>query len=301
MSGSWPSFPSTAVRRKVVMQANRNGYLYVIERATGKLVAANAFVKVNWADGIDKETGRPVWSAETRSRGRKGEKQRIYPAVSGGKNWGPMSFDPTTRLLYINTNEWGMDYEPAPVEQVANLKAGQPHYGVKFPAAFDADKRGLLRATDPLTGKAKWELPFKSPNIAGTLATAGGLVFTGMLTGEFIAVDADTGKIVWQFQTPSGIVGQPITWEKDGKQYVTVTSGIGGVYALKMGDPNVAKVPAGGIALDLQAVRGLKRSAVGKSQHETTLLRARASSRKVADFSYKNHATEQILGAKSRF
>ena len=232
--------------RKVVMHADRNGYLYVIERATGKLVAANAFVKVNWADGIDKETGRPVWSAETKAVVDKGEKQRIYPAVSGGKNWGPMAFDPTRRLLYINTNEWGMDYEPAPVEQVANLKAGQPHYGVKFPAAFDADKRGLLRATDPLTGKAKWELPFKSPNIAGVLATAGGLVFTGMLTGELIAVDADTGKIVWQFQTPSGIVGQPITWEKDGKQYVTVTSGIGGVYALKMGDPNVAKVPAGG-------------------------------------------------------
>ena len=232
--------------RKVVMHADRNGYLYVIERATGKLVAANAFVKVNWADGIDKETGRPVWSAETKAVVDKGEKQRIYPAVSGGKNWGPMAFDPTRRLLYINTNEWGMDYEPAPVEQVANLKAGQPHYGVKFPAAFDAAKRGLLRATDPLTGKAKWELPFKSPNIAGVLATAGGLVFTGMLTGEFIAVDADTGKIVWQFQTPSGIVGQPITWEKDGKQYVTVTSGIGGVYALKMGDPNVAKVPAGG-------------------------------------------------------
>ena len=232
--------------RKVVMHADRNGYLYVIERATGKLVAANAFVKVNWADGIDKETGRPVWSVETKAVVDKGEKQRIYPAVSGGKNWGPMAFDPTRRLLYINTNEWGMDYEPAPVEQVANLKAGQPHYGVKFPAAFDPDKRGLLRATDPLTGKAKWELPFKSPNIAGALATAGGLVFTGMLTGEFIAVDADTGKIVWQFQTPSGIVGQPITWEKDGKQYVTVTSGIGGVYALKMGDPNVAKVPAGG-------------------------------------------------------
>ena len=238
--------PVDGATRKVIMQANRNGYLYVIERATGKLVAANAFVKVNWADGIDKETGRPVWSAETKAVVDKGEKQRIYPAVSGGKNWGPMSFDPTRRLLYINTNDWGMDYEPAPVDQVANLKAGQPHYGVKFPAVFDADKRGHLRATDPLTGKAKWELPFKSPNIAGTLATAGGLVFTGMLTGEFIAVDADTGKIVWQFQTPSGIVGQPVTWEKDGKQYVTVTSGIGGVYALKMGDPNVAKVPAGG-------------------------------------------------------
>lgn len=191
--------PIASGTRKVIMHADRNGYLYVIERATGKLVAANAFVKVNWADGIDKETGRPVWSAETKAVVDKGEKQRIYPAVSGGKNWGPMSFDPTKQLLYINTNDWGMDYEPAPVEQVANLKAGQPHYGVKFPAVFDADKRGHLRAIDPLTGKAKWELPFKSPNIAGTMATAGGLVFTGMLTGEFIAVDADTGKIVWQF------------------------------------------------------------------------------------------------------
>ena len=162
----------------------------------------------------------------------------------GGKNWEPMAFDPTRRLLYINTNEWGMDYEPAPVEQVANLKAGQPHYGVKFPAVFDADKRGPIcgRPIRSL-GKAKWELPFKSPNIAGTLATAGGLVFTGMLTGEFVAVDADTGKILWQFQTPSGIVGQPITWEKDGKQYVTVTSGTAGVYRLQDGRSQPPRFP----------------------------------------------------------
>jgi alcohol dehydrogenase (cytochrome c) len=237
--------PVGGVTRKVIMQANRNGFLYVVERATGKLVAANPFVKVNWTEGLDKETGRPILSAETKAVDQ-GKKARIYPAVSGGKNWGPMAFNPTTGLLYINTNDWGMDYEPAPVEQVANLKAGQPHYGVKFPAVYDPDKRGHLRALDPLTAKVKWELPFKSPNIAGTMVTAGGLVFTGMLTGEFIAVDAETGKIVWQFQTPSGIVGQPITWEKDGKQYVTVTSGIGGVYALKSGDPNIAKVPAGG-------------------------------------------------------
>jgi alcohol dehydrogenase (cytochrome c) len=76
--------------------------------------------------------------------------------------------------------------------------------------------------------------------------TAGGVVLTGTLTGEFIAVDADTGKILWQFQTPSGIIGQPVTWERDGKQYVTVTSGIGGVYALKTADPNLVHVPAGG-------------------------------------------------------
>jgi alcohol dehydrogenase (cytochrome c) len=106
--------------------------------------------------------------------------------------------------------------------------------------------RGHLRAIDPMTGKSKWSIPVKSPNWAGTLVTAGGLVFTGELTGEFIAVDSDTGKILWQFQTPSGIIGQPVTWERDGKQYVTVTSGTGGVYVLKTPDPNLVHVPPGG-------------------------------------------------------
>ena len=231
---------------KVIMQANRNGFLYVVDRTTGKVLAANPFVKVTWADRIDLTTGRPVWSEDTKRIVENGGKVRVYPSVSGGKNWAPMSFNLTTGLLYMNTLDFGMDYETAPAEQIANLKPGQPHYGVKFPRVFDPDKRGYLRAIDPLTGKAKWEVPFKSPNIAGTLVTAGGLVFTGQQTGEFMAFDSGTGKLLWQFQTPSGIVGQPITWERDGMQYVTITSGIGGVYALKSGDPNLAHVPAGG-------------------------------------------------------
>jgi alcohol dehydrogenase (cytochrome c) len=232
--------------QKVIMQANRNGFLYVIERTTGKLLRANKFVKVNWADQIDMKTGRPVWSEDTKTVIAEGGKFLIYPAVAGGKNWAPMSFNPITGLLYVNTLDFGMNYETLPADQIANLKAGQPHYGVKFPGHYDADKRGYLRAIDPLTGKAKWEIPFQSPNIAGTMVTAGGLVFTGQLTGEFFAADADSGKILWQFQTPSGVVGQPITWEKDGRQYITVTSGIGGVYALKSGDPRLVRVPAGG-------------------------------------------------------
>jgi len=110
----------------------------------------------------------------------------------------------------------------------------------------DPEPRGYLRAIDPLTGKSKWMTGFKSPNWAGTLVTAGGLVFTGELTGEFIAVDADTGKILWQFQTPSGIIGQPVTWERDGKQYVTIASGAGGVYFERTPDPNLAHVAKGG-------------------------------------------------------
>ena len=109
----------------------------------------------------------------------------------------------------------------------------------------DPNPRGYLKAIDPVTGDVKWQLPGKSPNWAGTLVTAGSVVFTGKQTGEFIAVDAETGKALWQFQTPSGIASQPITWELDGKQYVTVASGSGGLRTQTAGDKNLEHVPAG--------------------------------------------------------
>ena len=234
--------------RQVIMQANRNGFLYLLERATGKLLAANKFVKVTWAERIDMATGRPVWSAETKAA-LEGKTVQVWPSVVGGKNWHPMSYSPVSQLLYVNTTAFGWDYQPLPREEVANLKPGQPHYGVKRPLVFlydDPNGRGYLRAIEPLTGQSKWAVPFKSPNFSGTLVTAGGLVFTGRLTGEFMAVDAETGTILWEFQTSAGIVGQPITWERDGKQYVTVTSGATGPYVMRAGDPNLANVPAGG-------------------------------------------------------
>jgi alcohol dehydrogenase (cytochrome c) len=233
--------------RKVVMQAGRNGFFYVLDRATGTLIAANNYVKVTWADGVDLETGRPRWTEPTKQVILGPAKITTYPNISGGTNWFPMSYGPLTGLAYVNTINIGMTYEPDPIDTIKDLKRGQPHYGVKRQNIYpDPDHRGFLKAIDPLTGKSKWESGFKSPNWAGTLVTAGGLVFTGTLTGEFIAVDADTGKILWQFQTPSGIIGQPVTWERDGNQYVTITSGIGGVYALKTLDPNLTHVPAGG-------------------------------------------------------
>ena len=234
--------------RKVVMQANRNGFLYVLERATGKLLAANKFVKVNWAERIDMSTGRPVWTEVTKAA-LEGKPVQVWPHLSGGKNWHPMSYSPISKLIYLNTTSFGWDYQPLPSEEVANLKPGQPHYGIKRPFVYifdDPDGRGHLRAVDPLTGQTKWAVPFKSPNFSGTLVTAGGLVFTGRLTGEFMAVDAATGKTLWEFQTSAGIVGQPITWERDGKQYVTITNGATGPYVMRSGDPNLANVPAGG-------------------------------------------------------
>lgn len=233
--------------RKVVMQASRNGFFYVLDRKTGKLLAANPYVKVTWADRVDLRTGRPVWSQATKQILTGTEQITTFPSISGGTNWFPMSYSPDTGLAYVNTLNIGMKYQPMAADAVRSFKPDQPEMGVKYRGIFpDPDARGYLKAIDPMTGRARWQTPFKSPNWSGTLVTAGGLVFTGELTGEFIAVDALTGKILWRFQTPSGIIGQPITWEQGGKQYVTVPSGIGGVYVLHTPDANLAHVPPGG-------------------------------------------------------
>jgi alcohol dehydrogenase (cytochrome c) len=148
-------------------------------------------------------------------------------------------------MLYINTLHVGMTYEaPEPPK----LKPGTPSGAgtvKRTVVTDDPNVRGYLKAVDPLTGKSKWETPYKSPNYSSTMVTASNLVFTGVMTGEFQALDADTGKILWSFQTPSGIVGQPVTWERNGKQYVTVLSGLGGVYAQRGGDPNLENLPTG--------------------------------------------------------
>lgn len=234
--------------RKVVMQAARNGFFYVLDRATGKLLTANKYVKVTWADRVDMATGRPVWSESTKQILDHVAHVETWPFTAGGTNWFPMSFSPQTGLAYVNTFNIGEEYEPLPPGQLGDLQPGDRSGGntVKTKNIYpEGEARGYLKAVDPLTGQAKWQTGFKSPNYSGTLVTAGGLVFTGELTGEFIAVDANSGKVLWQFQTPSGIIGQPVTWEKDGEQYVTVTSGIGGVY-IRQPDPNLQHVPRGG-------------------------------------------------------
>ncbi len=229
--------------RKVLAQANRNGFFYVLDRASGKLLAANPYVKVNWADKIDMATGRPVESDVSR-RARAGEDVMVWPSVVGGKNWSPMSWNPATGLAYANTLNVSWPYQLAKPE----YKKGEWYLGVNFRGVdFPKDQpHGHLSAIDPMTGKSQWQLPWPGqPSMAGTLSTASGLVFTGAATGEFMAVDARNGKKLWEFQTGSGIIGLPVAWEHQGKQYVTVLSGAGGVWAL-LGDERMSQVPAGG-------------------------------------------------------
>jgi alcohol dehydrogenase (cytochrome c) len=235
--------PVNGTPTKVIIQANRSGIFYVVERATGKLVAANPYVKVTWTEGIDKSTGRPIPS-DAFKRVLAGENVEIWPSGSGGTNWYPMSFSPQTGLAYVNTMNLGTTYRAIPAAQVPQLKVGGDFQQVKR-TNIAPEIRGYLNAIDPLTGKSKWQIPFKSPNWSGTLVTASNIVFSGTMTGDFIAVDAQEGQVLWRFQTSSGIIAPPVTWEQDGKQMLAVLSGIGGVYSPAR-DPGIRNVPKGG-------------------------------------------------------
>ena len=226
---------------KVLMDTNRNGFQYVLDRTDGKLIAANQYItKQTWAKGIG-EDGRPI-PTEITDEVRQGKDVDVWPGAMGGKNWSPVSFDPQTGLIYANTLNFGMHYKPVN----AQYRAGLTYWGADISWIWPDGSRGGLKAIDPMTGKAKWEAKSDIPRFSGVLSTAGGVVFTGKLTGEFQAFDVDNGKQLWQFKTGSGIEGQPITWEQDGVQYIAVSSGIGGVYDLFSGDERLSKVPAGG-------------------------------------------------------
>jgi alcohol dehydrogenase (cytochrome c) len=229
--------------RKVLAQANRNGFFYVLDRANGKLLAANPYVKVNWAEKIDLATGRPVESDVTK-RARAGEDVEVWPSVLGGKNWTPMSWNPGTGLAYANTLNLSWPYKIVKPE----YKRGEWYVGVDLRGVnfTKGQTHGYLSAIDPMTGKSKWQLAWPGqPSMAGTLSTGGELVFTGAATGEFMAVDANTGKKLWEFNTGAGIIGLPVTWEHQGKQYVSITVGGGGVWAV-LGDERMASTPGGG-------------------------------------------------------
>lgn len=229
--------------RKVIMQANRNGFFYVLDRTNGELLAAPQFIdKVNWATGIDLATGRPM-DTEVATKARTGEQVTFYPSAFGGKNWSPMAYNPDSNTVFINTfKDVGMQYKAVEPQ----YRPGVFYFGAEFAWAWPEGDRGELRAIDPMTGDVKWADSSALPRLAGVLSTAGNLVFTGGQTGEFEAFNAETGEALWSFNTGSGIVGQPVTWEKDGKQYVTVVNGAGAVYALFSGDERLATVPPGG-------------------------------------------------------
>ena len=241
--------PKTGKVVKASAHADRNGFFFVTDReklATGagypnkptSLIGAWPFVDgITWASGFDLKTGKPIEKGNRppapKEGADKGESVFVSPPFLGGTNWMPMSFSPDTGLFYIPANHWAMDYWT----EKLTYKAGSAYLGQGFriKKLYD-DHVGTLRAIDPKTGKIAWEHKEKFPLWAGTLTTAGGLLITGTSDGFVKAFDAKNGKELWKFQTGSGVVSVPITWEMDGEQYIGIQSGYGGAVPLWGGD-----------------------------------------------------------------
>ncbi len=223
--------------RKVMMQAPKNGFFYVIDRSDGKLVSAKNFVPQNWTSGVDMKTGRPV-----EMPGARYENGPFVanPSGHGAHNWQPMAYSPKTNLVYIPAQEVPMAYQSdAPFvgrEGGWNLGVNlaintlpDDKAGLK---AIRAILKGVLIAWDPIQQKEMWRVDHGGPWNGGVLATAGGLVFQGNAKGEFNAFDASSGKKLWSFDSKIGIVAPPVSYSVDGKQYVALMVGYGGGYGV---------------------------------------------------------------------
>ena len=219
--------------RKVIMQAPKNGFFYVLDRATGELLAADPYVEVNWASHVDLKTGRPV---EIAGADYKEKGTYIRPGPLGGHNWQAMSFSPRTGLVYIPAQDNGRYYEQPASKEFAftpnqyNLGVGAIGRNVD---RYDIPYKGRLLAWDPVARKPRWTVEYGNYWNGGTLATAGNLVFQGTATGDFYAYRATDGQKLWSSWAGTGIVAPPITYMIDGRQYVSVMAGWGGAFSKK--------------------------------------------------------------------
>ncbi len=232
--------------RKVAMQAPKNGFFYVLDRVTGELISAEKYTVVTWAEGIDMETGRPI---ENKELSYEDETQIILPSALGGHNWHPMAFNPNTGLVYIPAMETFGIY--ADSQEVLDFEKNWWNTGMKwadYQAAIDEAaaspeglpfNKGMLKAWDPVEQREVWAAPLEDHWNGGVLTTAGNLVFQGTGAGRFKAYAADSGEVLLDIDTKTGIMAPPITYMIDGEQYVSVLLGWGGA-AITAGDARTA-------------------------------------------------------------
>ena len=211
--------------RKVLVHPDRNGYVYIIDRENGEVLSANPFVPITSSTNVDLMSGRLIYNPDKRPSMDKTVTD-VCPAPPGGKDWQPSSFSEKTGFLYMPHNNLCMDIKETDVGYIA----ATPYVGADVHMkAGPGGHRGEMTAWDVQAGKPVWKIKESFPVWSGALATAGDVVFYGTMEGWFKAVDANTGKLLWQYKTGSGIIGQPTTWRgPDNKQYVSVLSGVGG-------------------------------------------------------------------------
>jgi quinohemoprotein ethanol dehydrogenase len=241
-------------KKKVLMQAPKNGFFYVLDRTDGKLLSAENYINITWATHVDITTGRPVEVAEARYENAP---FLLYPSYLGGHNWHPMSYSPQTKLAYIPVLDIPsvyaqpehFKYNPG-VHNVGinGVLSGLPDNQAERDA-IGAMVKGRLLAWDPVKQQEAWRVEYNGPWNGGTLATAGNLVFQGTANGTLEAYRADTGAKLWAFATQTGVVAPPVSFEVDGEQYISVNVGWGGAFALVFGEyvqaqslPNVSRV-----------------------------------------------------------
>jgi quinohemoprotein ethanol dehydrogenase len=230
-------------QRKVVMQAPKNGFFYVIDRATGELISAEKYMPVNWATHVDMQTGRPVEAPGVRSGSAE---QVISPGPSGAHNWNPMSYSPATGYVYIPAMMSSFVYkDDFTAERRKTIwSTNYSADGITLPDEITVKDRatigpaalkGILVARDPVTNQEVWRQPLGFYSGGGTLATQGNLLFQGDMQGRFTAYAADTGKQLWSQSVQSGVMAGPISYQLDGEQYIAVLQGWGGETGVPFG------------------------------------------------------------------
>lgn len=220
------TLPIDGKPRKVLMQAPKNGFFYVIDRETGKLInEPGKIAKVTWAEKIDLASGRPVENPGIRYNGKPGLFE-MWPGPTGAHSWMPQAYSPQTGLVYVPVQDMGALIGEG---QAGGGELGAGNGATLIPEVdLPGNHKSYLKAWDPVTQKERWRVDLPGSWPAGAMTTAGGLVFQGRMDGKFVAYDAANGKEVWSFQTESPIVGAPISYRVNGKQYITVITGAGG-------------------------------------------------------------------------
>jgi alcohol dehydrogenase (cytochrome c)/quinohemoprotein ethanol dehydrogenase len=230
-------------KRGVILQAPKNGFFYVLDRATGALLSADPFAITNWAKSVDLQSGRPLFESAARYS-QSGKPFVAMPGPGGAHSWQPMSFSPVTGLVYIPVTELGFPYFPdksATQHALAwntgdDFNAGSLPQDPTIKAQIKNGLKGHLAAWDPVARKEVWRAELGHPWNGGVVSTAGNLVFQGTGMGEFVAYRADSGERLWSAETQAGVLAAPISYSVDGEQYVAIEVGWGGAFGLAAGE-----------------------------------------------------------------